>query len=302
MTSKTELIKEIRKEFLSTIKNPDVSSRELYDSLDMAIKQTPDLLNDYSPGPTKDTPSSDKIDWSATYFSRHVLLAEYNFARERIEHLIKVREYLREQGVKGFLPSPCSSFNSQVRSPQNIMLNYEPAEQLKNYVEEGDLLSIRTTLQMEFNNNSLNSENLRAAVIWVKTRVPDLFDTYAEKAFAHSIESNRKHWDSQYYDKQIVYLNTNFSEERFLHLIEVRDLLRQQGVEGFAPVSSKPRASTRQVSSPMDPEQGRSGPSHSNNASPSQPGKYLSLKAVLVVGGAVAALVILLITLINGQS
>lgn len=302
MTAPTELLEKTRKEFLSSLKNPEVSSGQLLDLLELAKQQTPDLLSDYQPGNGKDIPSSDPIDWSANYFSRHSLLAEHNFARERIEHLIKVREHLRKQGVKGFLPSPRHPSDPQIGTHHNIPLNYEPTAQLKKFVAAGDLLTIRTTLHMELNNNSLNSEDLRGALIWTKARVPDLFDAYSEKAFAHGMESNRKLWDSQYYDKQIVYLKTNFSEERFLHLIEIRELLRQQGVEGFTPVPPKPRTSTRQASSPVYSEQARNGQSHSSKTSPSQPSHHPVIKTALIVGGAVAALAILLITLINGQN
>lgn len=294
MTSPTELLKKTRKQFLSSLKNPDVSSGQLLGLLDLAKQQTPDLLNDYNSGSGKDIPSSDPIDWNAKYFSRHCLLAEHNFSHERIEHLIKVREYLSKKRVQGFVPAQLNLSDSQIDNRHKKPLSYEPSSQLKKFVAQDDLLTIRTALHMELNNNSLSSEDIRGALSWTKVRVPNLFEAYYEKAFAHGIESDRKLWDSQYYDKQIVYLKTNFSEERFLHLVEVRDLLRQRGVEGFAPAPPMQRTSTRGTSSPVHSEKAQNRQSQSTSSP--------VLKTALMVGGAVAALATLLIILINGQN
>lgn len=99
----------------------------------------------------------------------------------------------------------------------------------------GDTSFIRTALRLELNDNSLTSADLHATLNWAKGKVPKLFDPYKEGAFSRETDSNRQHWDLEYYDMQNVYLKHNYSEKRLLHLIEVRDTLREQKVDGFAP-------------------------------------------------------------------
>lgn len=300
MTSTTERLSKARKEFLSSLKNPDESVEQLNGLLDQARQHIPELLSDFQPGTGKDIPNSNSLDWNTAYFSRHVLLTERNFACERIEHLIEVREYLRKQGVKGFIPSPRFPPDTQKGSPHHMTSNYIPSDNLQKFVESGDLPTIRTALRLELNRNSLTSDDLRATLAWTKTKVPDLFEIYSEKAFARSMETDRQLWDSQYYANQVVYLKTNFSEERFLHLIEVRGLLRQQGVEGFAARPTQPNDSSTYRTPPhVASAQPRSGQSHPGGNSPSQPEHNPVFKTALMVGGAVAALAVLLIALMK---
>lgn len=63
--------------------------------------------------------------------------------------------------------------------------------------------------------------------------MPGLFEEFAVKAFAREMETEKNLWTSKYYDGQIVYLKTNFSEKRLRHLIDVREVLRTQEVDGF---------------------------------------------------------------------
>ncbi|WP_346796325.1 hypothetical protein R5M92_12735 [Halomonas sp. Bachu 37] len=308
MTATTELLGKARKEFLSSLKDPEVSTEHLRGLLNQARQHSPELLSGFQPGIEKSIPSSKSKDWNTAYFSRHIRLAEHNFARERIEHLIEVREYLREQGVKGFVPSPRSPSHLQTGSPHNVASNHTPSDNLQKFVASSDLLAIRTALRMELHRNSLTSEDLRTDLAWTKARVPDLFETYSEKAFARGMESDRQLWDSQYYADQVVYLKTNFSEERFHHLIEVRGLLRQQGVEGFAARPTQPRASTSTSTSTSPTSyspasaQPQGGQSQHGNASNSNPEHNPVFRTALMMGGAVAALAVLLIALINGRS
>src|SRR5690606_10044044 len=69
---------------------------------------------------------------------------------------------------------------------------------------------------------------------WTKGNVPGIFEAVAEGAFARELVSDQNQWTEDYYDLQVTYLKTNFSEKRFLHLIQVRELLRNNAVEGFA--------------------------------------------------------------------
>lgn len=290
----TTMLAKTRKSYLSSLKDPQATSALLLDLLAQAEKQTPELLSSFQPDTDKNALDPDPVSWSADYFSRHILLAEDNFARERIEHLIRVREHLSKQGVKGFVPSDSPS-STQAKSARTVTSNYIPSPNLQKFVAEGDLLTIRTALRMELNDNSLTSADLRAALAWSKTNVPGLFEAYSEKAFARGMESDHKLWTSQYYDSQVVFLKTNFCEERLHHLIEVRDLLRQQGMEGFVALSAKPRASANLSHA----AQRQGSQSQRTDTAHSSPELNPVFKAALMVGGALAVLVVFLVALVK---
>jgi hypothetical protein len=297
MTTTTEMLTKTRKSYLSSLKDPQAPSQLLLDLLVQAKKQTPELLSELQPGTGKNALSSNPIDWSAEYFSRHLLLAEQNFARERIEHLIAVREHLRGSGVKGFVPVPVVASNNKPAGGRSETSGYSPSSMLKKFVAEGDLLTIRTTLRMELNDNSLNSDDLRAALAWANTQLAGLLEAYSEKSFARGMDADRKHWDSQYFENQVVYLKANFCEERFLHLIEVREVLRQQNTEGFA--AAPPKARSRAGQSAPAPAQRQQEQSQRSGSAQSAPEFNPIFKTALMVGGAIAALVVFLVALVK---
>ncbi|MEN5033713.1 hypothetical protein [Pseudomonas sp. TWI929] len=308
----TDMLAKTRKSYLLSLKDPQASTALLNDLLDNAEKQSAALLVAFEPGTGKNALDPDKLSWSADYFSRHILLAQENFARERIEHLLAVREHLRNSGVKGFAPTESSS-TSQHQSAAHVTSNYEPSASLKKFVDEGELLTIRTALRVELDDNRLTAAELRAALAWASNHVPGLLEAYSEKSFAREMEADQKLWTSEYYELQVVYLKTNYAKERFLHLIEVRELLRQQGVEGFAPVQPKPRASANASEAASaayraQPQNSRSQQSqqsqrahqpHQSQTRASDNGRNPVFKAALLIGGALAALVVFLTALVK---
>lgn len=308
----TDMLAEARKSYLLSIKAPNASTALLNDLLDRAEKQTPELLVPFEPGVGKNALDLDPVSWSADYLTRQMWLTQQNFARERIEHLLAVREHLRKTGVKGFVPTQTPS-EPQTESDVNVQSNYEPSSNLRKFVQEGELLTIRTALRMELDDNRLTSADLRAALAWAAKQVPALLEAYSEKSFARAMESDQKLWTSEYYELQVVYLKTNYAQERFLHLIEVRDLLRHQGVDGFAPVQPKPRASASAsakanagqaapASHRPQPQNSRSHQAHQGHQSQPRAAdndRNPVFKAALLVGGALAALVVFLVALVK---
>lgn len=302
MTTADTAIVKARQEFLLAFNETQLSSELLRQFLAKAEKATANLIEPYAAdemlGEIDTAPSS----WDIGYYSRQKRYAGQNFSRERLEHLISVREHFRQEGYKGFVPQAAGSEASgtdkvsQGNGLGGSASAYQPSSNLKRFVGEGDLLTIRTALQIEFNNNRMNGQSLRDAGDWVKGEVPDLFEPYTEKAFARAIDPDSSHWQTSYYDNQTVYLQTNFSEERFLHLVEVREHLRQRGVEGFAaiataiPPGSQPAPRPRAASSAADHTPSTPNP----EPRAARPELNPIFKIALLVGGALAAVVVYL--------
>lgn len=157
--------------------------------------------------------------------------------------------------------------------------NFIPSDNLKHYVEAGDLNSARSALVMELDDAELEAADLRAAQAWAASRVVGLYEAYAESAFARAIDHEEDHWKVEYFDTQMVYLKMNFCEARFLHLIAVRQKLRDASVGRF-----------QAKAAPEDVSRGNHRPA----ASPSKSALPPAVRALLIVGGAAAALALFL--------
>lgn len=94
-------------------------------------------------------------------------------------------------------------------------------ENLRKFINEGKLSEIRTALRLEFNNKKNTYEGIMSAVRVTKKEVPELFVPYEEKSFARELNMNESDWTEDYFDLQITYLKTNFSEKRFKHCAQV---------------------------------------------------------------------------------
>lgn len=70
----------------------------------------------------------------------------------------------------------------------------------------------------------------------VERERPEAFVPFEDKKeFARPLDEDKSHWDTEYYDNQMVYFTTNCSVERFRHLADVRLYLKDKGDPNFVP-------------------------------------------------------------------
>ncbi|AEA60123.1 hypothetical protein [Burkholderia gladioli] len=309
MTNDDKLIAAARKEVLAAFQDAALDAGALR-ALVEGLRAKAEMLQAYHEDETCEPVEAERLRWSGAYFNRQKFFAERNFSIERLLHLIEVRDHLRTQGVRGFAAvQPAASHKADMSSPPrnpaaaNDASTYQPSENLRKFVEGGDLRTIRAALRFELNNNRLSRAHLLAALDWARARVEGVCVPYEEKEFANAIDADRSHWTADYFDTQTVYLKTNFSAERYAHLVDVRIDLRERGVAGFVPTDNaagqvheggKPAGSgTRERTAAGGPAQTprapRAGvPPESGRSTPSL------FKLAMLVGGALAAALILL--------
>jgi len=287
------------KTFLATLDQPQNDTAPLRQKLAEMQKRQPNLFIDYIVNEVLEAIDSDPLDWNEGYFSRQKKYAEHNFSLTRLEHLLEVREHGRRKGWEGFFTRSMPVAEPQ-RQPDNF--GYSPSNILVKYIREKNMLGIRTALRMELFDRKLDGGALRTALNWVKKQIPNLCEPYIEKDFSGPMDQSRDHWNKDYFFTQEVYLDTSFTEERFLHMIEVREHLRQRGVEGFVP--EKPRLKPQVVTSDASSHPS-SQAKHANHTSSRADKERLPpphehsdfIKKALLIGGAIAALVVLLLAL-----
>lgn len=75
------------------------------------------------------------------------------------------------------------------------------------------------------NDKRLSKQDILTTLKWVEGKVSDLWEPYEEKSFSGGMETSPEKWTTEYYNTQKVYVKSNFSKKRFLHLLEVREHL-----------------------------------------------------------------------------
>lgn len=297
--SETDNLKTVRLRLLEALDDRTYSTEDLSTVLAEAQDKVPGLFvqHDDLDGYAL---NEDKLMWhqdNYRYYVKQKKAAERNFSEVRWQHLLTMRTYFRQNGHEGFsakLSAPQANHTNQPSLERNHRM-YQPSEDLKRYVEADNLNAIRVLLRAdEISNMRLSQQDLIEAAEWIKACKPEIFAPYEEKRTAHATNPNRADWTVDYYDQQMVRLENNFSEKRFLHVLEVREHLRRQNVPGFAPIKDTPKA---KIAETPEKASGTSNTCDSRSHMPNDNSMSPTLKKILMTGGALAVLLALLLSL-----
>ncbi|MBA0217820.1 hypothetical protein H4F33_17425 [Pectobacterium brasiliense] len=252
------------------------------------------VFDDYEVNELLESIEPSELDWNAGYFAHQRKLAQRNFSQKRLNHLIDVREHLMNEGIAGFVRISATAQETKKMTNNNGIGDYTPGDNLADMVLNRTTSLARSALINELEDNRLTIDEVTQAVRWTHERVPDLFIDYEENALAGKMILDPAQWDAEYYYLQTSYINVNFAESRFKHLIEVRNMLRQRGVKGFERIVITRR---QPQSRPQQHDQSgyRTASSSTTTASSVQPG---FLRVALLAGGALALLAALVISLL----
>jgi hypothetical protein len=235
-----------RSEWLSRLGTSAADGAALTRQLNEWLEQSSPVIDSHREDHRSGAIETARHRWTADYFERQKIFAEANFSDERVRHLIEVREHLRATCVRGFVPSPLKAGTSDStgvvdRSLENASAPFTPTASLERVFDEGDALQIRAMLALELADRRLDDVYLSQSLDFAEERIPGLCEPYREDRFALATGADPWNWTAEYFDRQSTFLELNFSQKRFLHLIQVRGHLRQQGIQGFAPDATLPK-------------------------------------------------------------
>lgn len=262
--------------------------------------------------------------WSAEYFFTKITDLDFNFSKELATHLVEVKKFLQEkasdarfqlkpienqvESLVSVTESKAEEVQSARRKQQAVSYsekfakidlgNFKPNERLLNFLAEGNVNKIRTDLMSILNNRRLDLEEVSKSIWYVWQNNPEIFVDEEESVFVQGIDNNEANWNSEYFNLQQVYLNRNFSLERLLHLVNVRETLMKRGDKNFQQIKVEKMAQHNTATT--QPEGHKTiQSSKQENRQPSEPSyqsqtrtdsDHKGINKLLLVGGAVLAL------------
>ncbi|ENU80991.1 hypothetical protein F975_00849 [Acinetobacter sp. ANC 3789] len=176
-------------------------------------------------------------------FDRSRLQLDKNFCRERLNRAIDIKLNLIVIGVKGFTESShmenMIADNVSATRSHNVN-NVEQKAILSNlpstFVDElssRDLHGLKISLLNLLLDHSQPISKLNELLFLMKDKCSDVFEEYREDMFNKPMNEDVNFWTSDYFLKQNVSLETNFSFKRYQHLLDVREYLRVNGDPDF---------------------------------------------------------------------
>lgn len=251
--------------------------------------------------------------WNSDYFYKLFAIAKRDFSKEICEHLIEVKYVLQKRGEKGFeltkVQEDLSSDNNQNDTDTDshisfeqldkhidLLKNYVPDIELKNIVAQGDIDAIKNKLLFMLSNQRLATKDILLVILYIQQNIPTFFEAYSVKKFHPAYDENEKSWDDEYFSYQQSYLNHNFSLERLLHLLNVRDFMIENGLSGFNKENIKSTQQTYQYNNPKEQKQRSNQYDNNHNQSTPQDRQNQFIKTIAIVGGAVLAGLLLLLS------
>lgn len=286
---------QFRQDFLTECRKTDITTEDLRTAINFANEHQPIIFSDHSEDNYLQIPQNQ---WRPGYFEECAKGVEDVFSVLRIEHLLKVRDFLRQRGDAGFKPST----HREPGLPPAMHAEFHPKKNLgeKFQTENFDLFSAQIALRLEIYDISNDAVYLTQAIQWAEQKVNNIFLPYEVNIFKKPISEILSNWNPDYFHIQTEYLRKNFSKERYLHLIEVRQYLRDHRVEGFVPPRQQAHAAhadnAKQAASDTHAENS-SASSRPHGEPPSPDSMPHALRTALMIGGAIAALLVLVLSM-----
>ncbi|MGC6359033.1 hypothetical protein ACNO7O_03240 [Bisgaard Taxon 45] len=284
----------MKEQLIQSIKNSQVPISENEQQVEQLVQQ-----NAFEPfKPDFVSIESHPHRWSSQYFAKKLIdLEKYNFSKELASHLIEVKKHLQAKGMFPTEPIPLqtdTTTRSTIETEQTFekeksetknpkprfgkidLTDFKPNIRLISFLSNGDVNNIRTELMSLLNNRRLGIEEVAKSIWYVWQTKPEIFAEEEKSVFVKGIDKNEANWDSDYFCLQQVYLNRNFTLERLLHLVNVRETLMHRGDKYFQQIHIKKVDMDERASTQPTKKQDHS--------------EHSGISKLLLVGGAVLAL------------
>lgn len=243
-----------RKALLENIKDSSLSDADCEQCLERALQDFSEIFEPYEDREDISPQVEGAVRWTAEYFAKAKTATRQNFSEERLRHLLAVRKELRRRGVKGFVYQPDEKGSHAVNKHEDV--NSSEVSIGRMLLDGADKAASRlqAELILAFQDADNSNADLEKTLELLTQANSEVCEPYQVDVFNKAIVEDSVQWDANYFYSQMAYLRTNFSKERFMHLLDVRKHLQAKGVEGFVPsaTASKPAAKPAKTALPTN--------------------------------------------------
>ncbi len=293
-----------KKEFLNSLENGQVSAAQNRDELAKLPENAFKPFDDSLPIIEQQNFSPD----SDYFYQQCSALKKSNFSKQRCEHLIDVKAKMQEMGVKGFVISEQNhQAQAAMRLKQEIearLAEFKPQEDFQAAIEQRNIALVRAFISRDLMSEYLDAQDVADLVWYTQKFLPETFQTYEEddKLCKPFISKDKSVWNYDYFINQQNSLNANFALERVLHLIHVRDELRQRGLPEFQKLgTAKTTQATSKESLQSQTQADYQNPENTQTSKVHSPQENLhtssSFKKGLIIAGGILALAALVVVI-----
>lgn len=277
-----------KQEFLNNLKNCQIPALKNREELNMLPE------SDFQPFDASEPIS---LTFTPSYFyKQYSRLNNANFSKQRCEHLIDVKEKMQKDGVEGFGISKQNQESCQDMSQmQKTLDKFKPKADFQAAIDDQKVDLVRAFILRDLNSEYLDASDVKDLVLYTQTKLPETFELYeTDTKFRKPFNTNKVEWNYDYFITQQNPLDINFALERVLHLVDVRDFLRKEGVPEF----QKLILPASETESSSESHKGRQR-SEARNQIDVEARLNSVAKKALMIGGGILALVALAIAILK---
>ena len=228
----------VRAMLIAELNDSNVNIDDVLNIIAHIENSTMTLFDGYNVSPFFQAIDENTANWTKDYFAMQLVYLNKNFSRERLLHLANVHrvlfasapskqavEQLTIENVKPVSEQINNTISNSVDVSNKVLAQYDAPQQLADLIQKGDLDQARAILIADLNDSKLNAQDVLQMGMYAESQNKAIFEDYKISAFAKEIDENTANWNADYFSMQLVYLNKNFSRERFLHLVNVNQAL-----------------------------------------------------------------------------
>lgn len=119
--------------------------------------------------------------------------------------------------------------------PEPDLKGFKPVSYLEKALKNNNISEIRSALMIILNDRDLSIHEVLCSIYYVWYNNQSVFEESKKSAFIDPINNNENIWNKDYYFRQQTFLNRNFTLERMLHLLNIRETLIKNGHPDFQP-------------------------------------------------------------------
>ncbi|KAB0625902.1 hypothetical protein F7P75_10045 [Acinetobacter gandensis] len=167
-------------------------------------------------------------------------LLKRNFSKERLDSVIGIKLWLIDHEIQGFVDVVQNEtidieenfINTNANLEESVdQLNLKQKENkfsnnlFDHAFSSKDLDKIKAILLNLIIDREVSTLKLTEYGKVLHEKIPEIFEVYKEDIFNEKMKIDQDKWDSQYLQDQHLSLQTNFSLDRYNHVLEVRKFL-----------------------------------------------------------------------------